>query len=519
MANVTLDAMIARADFALKSENPTAADSVASLSVENLLPTGLFASLIRKPDFQRETNHWSPNQLVSFLESFLDSELIPSVILWKSDSFVFVIDGGHRVSALRAWIEDDYGDGLNSQKYFSHEISQGQKRIAKRTRDMVDANVGSYKKLRDALLDPSKYDEKTAKRAQTMATRSLNLQWVSGDADKAESSFFKINTLGTPLDKTEELLLRNRQRTIALAARSIVRAATGHKYWSKFPDAERKQIEERAKALHEMLFNPEVQQPLKTLDLPLGGDKSPLDALSILMELIAICSLENHKPRAIKDFPEDSDGKATIKLLDKCADVVGHITGNEGPSLGLHPAIFFYSERGRHIPDLLLGIALTFSRKLADNNRAYFKRFTLVRSRLEALLVEHKSLITQALQTVQSRARPDRVAEFFDQMVTRLEANDAISETDIASTIAAASTSKVLSIHKESGGVEFKKETKSEAFIRQSIETAIACPECGGKLDPTKSISYDHKKGKKDGGKGDVNNVGLTHPYCNSRKN
>jgi len=67
---------------------------------------------LRKPDFQRETNHWSPEQVVTFIASFLDDELIPSLILWYSPSYIFVIDGGHRLSALRAWMNDDYGIGL-----------------------------------------------------------------------------------------------------------------------------------------------------------------------------------------------------------------------------------------------------------------------------------------------------------------------------------------------------------------------------------------------------------------------
>ena len=43
---------------------------------------------------------------------------------------MFVIDGGHRLSALRSWVEDDYGDGHLSFKYFGSEnISQEQKKL------------------------------------------------------------------------------------------------------------------------------------------------------------------------------------------------------------------------------------------------------------------------------------------------------------------------------------------------------------------------------------------------------
>jgi hypothetical protein len=104
--------------------------------------------LLRKPDFQRETNHWSPDQVATFIASFLDGELIPSLILWRAPAHIFVIDGGHRLSALRAWMEDDYGDGPISRDFFGGEIPQHQKQIATRTRALVERRVGRYTSLK-----------------------------------------------------------------------------------------------------------------------------------------------------------------------------------------------------------------------------------------------------------------------------------------------------------------------------------------------------------------------------------
>jgi hypothetical protein len=252
---VVLDAMIRRDDFAVESATPpSAAEPIKALSIENITSQSMLVPLLRKPDFQRETNQWTPVQLTTFLESFLDNELIPSVILWQSDAYVFVIDGGHRLSALRAWIEDDYGDGSISRAYFGNEISNAQKKVAKKTREMVVSKIGTYQTVKSALINPAGIDEKTVARAKSMATRSLSLQWVTGDAAKAETSFFKINTQGTPLDKTEELILKNRYRSVAVAARSIVRAGTGHKYWSKFPQIIRQDIEAHAARIHNALL-------------------------------------------------------------------------------------------------------------------------------------------------------------------------------------------------------------------------------------------------------------------------
>src|SRR5438309_10445166 len=100
---VDLDAMIPREDFAVEEET-YALDLIKHLPITHLANDSHVLKLLRKPDFQRETNHWSPDQVVSLLESFFDSEVIPSLILWKAPRYIFVIDGGHRLSALRAWM-------------------------------------------------------------------------------------------------------------------------------------------------------------------------------------------------------------------------------------------------------------------------------------------------------------------------------------------------------------------------------------------------------------------------------
>src|SRR3954468_9563853 len=120
---VNLDAMISRADFAQLNDDENSYETINGISIQDLSNSGLTGKILRKPDFQRETNHWTPEQVVSLLDCFVNGDLIPSVILWQSPTNIFVIDGGHRLSVLRAWIEDDYGDGPVSQAFFGYEIS------------------------------------------------------------------------------------------------------------------------------------------------------------------------------------------------------------------------------------------------------------------------------------------------------------------------------------------------------------------------------------------------------------
>ncbi|WKV95646.1 DUF262 domain-containing protein [Pseudomonas sp. H22_DOA] len=126
---VNLDALIKREDFAASDTESSSFENVSTISLRDFTSGGLIGPSLRKPDFQRETNHWSPEQVVSLLECFVNGDLIPSVILWQSPTFLFVIDGGHRLSVLKAWIDDDYGDGPTSQPFFGYHISGEQKKM------------------------------------------------------------------------------------------------------------------------------------------------------------------------------------------------------------------------------------------------------------------------------------------------------------------------------------------------------------------------------------------------------
>lgn len=253
---VNLDAMIQRADFAALDAQVSFFEQVDTISVRDFTRGGLIGPSLRKPDFQRETNHWTPEQVCSLLECFVGGDLIPSVILWQSSAHLFVIDGGHRLSALRAWVEDDYGDGPVSERYFGKVISKDQRRAAQRLRELIAARIGTWQHFQSRI-ESQDGSHEDRKRINTVATRGLAIQWVKGDPEKAENSFFRINTKGTPLDDVEELLLRNRRKSIPIVARAVIRAGQGHRYWSHFHELQRAEIEEKSIRLHRLLLDPE----------------------------------------------------------------------------------------------------------------------------------------------------------------------------------------------------------------------------------------------------------------------
>ena len=193
-------------------------------------------------------------KIYEFIESFINGDLIPSIILWRNNSgLYFVIDGAHRLSALLAWIKDDYGDGELSLKFFDGQINDEQKQIAEETRKLINKKIGSYQ---DIINSHDTGNSVLIEKAKNIGYYSLNLQWVPGDAKKAEHSFFKINQQGVALNNTEKKLLENRNKGNCIAARSIKTGGTGHKYWADFNADVQNEIQTISEEINKCLFTP-----------------------------------------------------------------------------------------------------------------------------------------------------------------------------------------------------------------------------------------------------------------------
>ncbi len=142
---VNLDALIPREDFDNKEDTNGIPRNVSTLSITDLKYDSFFFANLRKPDFQRETNEWDSDKIVSLVESFIDQQLIPAIILWRNtNSSTFVIDGSHRLSALAAWVNDDYGDGKISKDFYDGRIPDEEIEIAEKTRNLINKKVGLF---------------------------------------------------------------------------------------------------------------------------------------------------------------------------------------------------------------------------------------------------------------------------------------------------------------------------------------------------------------------------------------
>ena len=512
MAKVNLDALIPREDFEI-SESPSNGQKKETISIEDLKPDSFFCPLVRKPDFQRETNEWDPEKVTQFIESFVDGDLIPALILWRSPSgLLFVIDGSHRLSSLLAWINDDYGDGNISKVFYGMNIPDEQILTAEKTRKLVKRTVGTYNDLKQATKHPNTVPESIAQKTKNLGAIAIQLQWIEGGITAAEKSFFKINMEAVPINKTELLLLKSRNKPNCISARAIIRSGSGHKYWSNFAETNQENIEKLAKEIHELLFFPKLVTPIKSLDVPMGGKLYSAQTLPLVLEFV---NLTNNLPQDFNSIVEDdADGSATIKMLKNTKRVAQQINSMHPSSLGLHPIVYFYSADGRHkIASFYASVS--FVMELFKHNRV--NDFIKVRKQFEEIIIKFDYLVQQINRKLRSaQSSYPYIKDFYFEIIDLLVSGKQTEE--LISTIIQNPKFDYLTLQQDSPSItseNFSSQRKSAVFIHEAIRDLPRCKICGGFLHKN-SITIDHIQRKEDGGIGSTDNAQLAHPYCNT---
>lgn len=516
--NVFLDAIIPREDFEVKEESKSRGSNINTIAARDLEKDSFFFHSLRKPDFQRETNEWDPERVVSLIESFLEGDLIPAVILWKNGaSFTFVIDGAHRLSALAAWINDDFGDGDISKKFYDGIIPEEQITLAEKTRNLVRKKIGPFSDFKLALTNPEKVNEQILEKSKTLGTLAIQVQWVEGDEHKAELSFFKINQKATIIDKTELKLLKTRRKPNGIATRAILRSGKGHKYWSAYNTEDQEAIQNLAKDIHNILFTPKLKGPVKTLDLPIGGKTFSAQSQSLILNLVnrvnGIDSIDDGK------IPEDDTGEITKQYLKKVLKLLQRINSLHPSSLGLHPAIYFYAKDGRYKP---VSFSATIELIMELDKQKKFNWFTKARARFEEFLQNYDYMVQNITRKYRSGslAQP-HIKNFYMSILEELQTK---SVQEAINNIIERKEYSYLTINDENNHIDMFNEItsntfntlrKSEVFFAESLKNTIKCKICGAALH-INAMTVDHIKRKRDGGLATVENGQLTHPYCNT---
>jgi hypothetical protein len=448
--------------------------------------------------------------------------------MWRSPTtgYHFIIDGAHRISSLIAWVYDDYGDGAISRPFYSYVIPKEQKRFANQARQLIKQEVGTYADLQNVLKEPKGASQKEIIRARNL-TRKIPLQWVLGNIDKAEESFFNINGNPAIIDQSELGILKARKKPNAIAMRAIVKGATGHKYWHNFPPEKRTEIEKLAEEIHNLLFEPQSdsQTVIRTLELPAAGSSYRPDTFKMVFDAVntvnnitdAMWQVNPLKMKKKDELPDETDGSKTIEFLTNVKNIAALISGTdevEKKSLGLHPMVYFYGSTGKLVPSAYVA-TLKFVRKLNSEDKFY--EFTGIREKFESFLLMHKDFINQIGHSKGSRMRSvDSLLTMFVIVYDRLCAG---IDDDAAIVSALRSTNQLSRLESRPTEVSdksksFSRNVKNAKFIEAAMEHAFRCPICRGYLSPDK-MSGDHIIRKESGGTGATDNLQWTHPYCN----
>ena len=510
MAKVNLDALIKREDFEVIGQANIADSLFPSIGITQF-QSGLLYPLLRKPDFQRETSEWDKKKICDFLESFSKGDLIPSIILWRSNSgYYFVIDGSHRLSALISWIYDDYGDGEISQKFYGGNILEEQKNIAEETRRLINRKIGPYRDIMEALVKNE--NPKYIQIAKGVSAYVIQVQWVRGDVKKAEQSFFKINQQGVPINNTEIKLLESRRKGNSIASRAIKSGGKGHKYWVDFSAENQDLIQELSKDINTMLFTPPLQTPVKTIDLPIAGKISSAQTLPLILDFI---NITNNIPTDFKNrLEDDKTGEMTITYLKMARKMAWRINSNHPSSLGLHPIVYFYSPEGNYRPAAFYAI-LQWLTKLEQKN--LFNDFIKIRCKFEELLIQYGDLISDITRHYRYaiKAYP-YIQEFYMSCMELLLLGKSIEDTVTSITSNPKFNFLKVNIDRPSYHTsEFTSEKKSAIYIKEALNNPIRCKICNSLIHQN-SITIDHIVRKQDGGIGEIENGQLAHPYCNT---
>lgn len=517
MQTVVLDALIPREDFEIASDigNGGNTRNKTTLSIEDLKYDSFFFAALRKPIFQRETNEWDPKKICAMIESFVDGELIPAIILWRNQSgYIFVIDGAHRLSSLGAWINDDYGDGIVSLKYYENYVSEEQRRIAEKTRKLVNEKIGSFREIMEICRNINiSTDERKKKIAKNLGALALQLQWVEGNADKAEDSFLKINQLATKISNAELELIQKRNYAYALAARAIVRAGKGYNYWSSFDEEIQKKIIDKSKEANILMFGQGQYTADDINNLPIGGAQISTFTLDVVTQTVKICN------GIMKlDTAKEASENEVLKCIENTLKILQYINSKEKFSLGLHPFIYFYSDIGNHKIGSYYGILL-FVKDLIEHKK--INEFIDIREKFEQIIYQYNFLVQQIIRKYrQSKRAYFYVKDYFAVIMKILSAHPEYSTEQVIEKLKQEDEFKFLQteiVDNEEVSVKsnFSRGRKQQIKIRTFVSTLPKCPICGGYLD-NKSISVDHIKRKADGGNNSISNGQVTHLYCNT---
>lgn len=505
---------------------------------------------LRKPEFQRPTFCWEDEKYTNLLRALQNNRVIPGVIFWLNTStgHIFVLDGAHRLSTIRAWFLNDWGDSQKAQEY--NYLEEDEKAAAHRLRKLISDEVGSFeacisagKLYRDAVnsrKDPfDVMDEETAIKGRFFynLTTSLTIpiQWVVGDYKVAEESFLNINTGGTPLEKEEVNFLQYRRSPVSRAITGIISNGYKESVWID-------NIEECidiSKKLYNILLSDSdnhINESIRYMPFVRLHKKNGFYKHSFLLNLFSIVAHKKTGENLLQaTLSHMSDEENEIVVAQKTLDTLkglesnlNNVRGKFPQSMGLYPPLYFYSTDGKYREQMLLMFLAWFSKgNDVDIKKRKFK-FSLVRAVFEECWFISRDYIFYAMNRKGIGPRRltehaiDVIEKFVESVSVGVKKNkgnlhiikEFLKEYHEPTYISF--SSDIESVGQKSK--PFTSTVKNKIVIQNMIESQVKCEICGGYVDLENSHQIDHINERSNGGTNDIKNARVTHPYCNNNR-
>jgi hypothetical protein len=535
------------------------------ITIRDLVPPDSLALLLRKPDFQRATWAWTPEDCVDLLESVLKEQVVPSVIMWLSpEAFQYVLDGGHRISVLIAWVEDDWGDKRGVGAYKDEILETKAVVAARQVRDLLKRRgIGSFKEYRAAARRYQELRNQGKSPEQNMDAQSLAyakivrrwksvrmgfpVQWVKGDYANAEKSFLKINKSGRQLTEWETKLVENRTSSFARAVMSIAQFSNPEHCWpasddpvvdqdidlqQKVPDILKRVVE-----LHDLLFTPIYKVPIDDARQPLFATPytQPEKKAKYLAELLTITEgKRGQEPETEalitkdKEKPPEVIIENGLRLVNNAYDVLSNIYGHSPRSLGLMPLVYFYNAQGVYVRSLLYGM-LYWLNSGSQNSEVQDRKklFTIHRKAFEQVILDNKeAIISRITRRIGSGSEVTyATARYYEGLLILLIQHSNVIDSDVFRTdhlnlIETLGSGKVVTSEEvgESKSRVYKGKIKTGVHVRDFLKVFQPCGICGGLYYPGLFTQVDHIEPYADGGPTSIDNGRNTHPFCNNNR-
>ncbi|MBZ0317889.1 MAG: DUF262 domain-containing protein [Anaerolineae bacterium] len=533
------------------------------LELRDLQPTSTSSreKYLRKPDFQRSTWAWTPEDCLLLLESLYNGQVIPSIIMWSNEEngIQYILDGGHRISVVLAWLRNEWEDPISSRpdRDINDEIRI--KRAAQEVRKLVKAHIGEISEFKaaaqelDELLDEAaevarhKMGERRFKQARfyqrlLMGEIAFHILWVEGNYQKAEQSFLRINKSGRQLTDWETKLVENRNSSLARIVMSLTSLESLAHYWpgeeseQRLDSAllnKREMILENLHYLHDLLFSPPYQPDMKRLYQPFFAITDVNKKPYYLAELFTIIQGgKGYETETRKLLEVDRDASPTeiiergYQLIEDTIEVFTHLIGANWQSLSIIPVVYFYTESGKYVRSLLYGMIYWLfagtDEEILDRKRL----FTLHRAKFEQILLDNKEDVVGGIgrKTGSGTEITAQTAQYFHTVLELLiKYNDDIDSEGFMKeyeelTDDLTGRRKTPRSQTVSSSPSFTPRQKSTKMIQAHLNWASRCEICGGFLDPQMGVQHDHITQRFRGGSTTLDNQRIVHPFCNHER-